>query len=93
MSSLGLREYYDYIECIEDNHLTKPELVKKIRAYFGGAKAAIVGDRVHDIEAAKGNDCLSIGVLFGYGGSEPEQADLTISKFDDLLSIFDRRII
>jgi phosphoglycolate phosphatase len=92
MSSLGLRDYFDYVECIEDNHLTKSELVKKIRAYFGGAKAAIVGDRIHDIEAARENNCLSIGVLFGYGGKEPEQADLTINKFDDLLTIFDRKI-
>jgi phosphoglycolate phosphatase len=93
MSSLGLRDYFDYIECIEDNHLTKSELVMKIRTHFGGAKAAIVGDRVHDIEAASENDCLSIGALFGYGGKEPEQADLTINKFKDLLSIFDRGTI
>jgi uridine kinase len=87
-----LRDYYDYVECIEDNNLTKPELVKKIRDRFGGLTAAIVGDRVHDIEAARANDCLSVGVLFGYGGNEPEQADITINKFDDLLSIFDRRV-
>ncbi len=50
-----------------------------------------VGDRIHDIEAARENGCLSIGVLFGYGENEPRQADLTIRKFDDLLTIFDRR--
>ena len=93
MSSLEIRDYYDYVECIEDNHTTKPELVRKIREHFGGSNAAIVGDRIHDIEAARENDCLSIGVLFGYGGKEPEQADLTINKFDDLLSIFDRKIL
>ena len=92
MSSLGLREYFDYIECIQDNNLTKPELVRKIRAHFGGANTAIVGDRIHDIEAARENNCLSIGVLYGYGEKEPEQADLTIKKFDDLLSILDRRL-
>lgn len=92
MSSLDLRNCYDYIECIQDNGLTKPELVKKIRDKFGGANAAVVGDRSHDIEAARVNDCLSIGALFGYGGKEPEQADLTINKFDGLLSIFDRRL-
>ncbi|MGD0795112.1 MAG: HAD hydrolase-like protein [Dehalococcoidales bacterium] len=91
MSSLDLKNCYDYIECIQDNSLTKPELVKKIRAHFGGLTAAIVGDRIHDIEAARETGSLSIGALFGYGGKEPEQADLTINKFDDLLSIFDRR--
>ncbi len=91
MSSLELRDYFDYVECIQDHNLTKPELVKKIRAHFGGVAAAVVGDRSHDIEAARANGCLSVGALFGYGGSEPEQADLTINKFDDLLAIFDRR--
>jgi len=90
MSTLGIREYYDYVECIQDNNLTKPELVRKIREHFGGLTAAIVGDRIHDIEAARENNCLSIGVLFGYGDKEPEQADITINKFDDLLSIFNR---
>ncbi len=92
MSTLGLEEYFDYIECIQDNNLTKLELVKKIREKFGGLTTAIVGDRVHDIEAAKETGALSIGALYGYGGEEPKQADLTIKKFDDLLTIFDRRL-
>jgi phosphoglycolate phosphatase len=91
MESLELRKYYDYIECIQDNDLTKPELVRKIRAYFGGLAAAVVGDRIQDIEAARANDCLSVGVLFGYGDDEPRQADIAISSFHELLTIFDRQ--
>ncbi len=92
MSALNIREYFDYIECIQHNNLTKPELVRKIKEKFGGLTAAVVGDRSHDIEAARDTDSLSIGVLFGYGGDEPKQADITINKFDDLLKIFDRRL-
>jgi HAD superfamily hydrolase (TIGR01549 family) len=92
MSTLGMEDYFDYIECIQDNNLTKPELVRKIRAKFGGLTTAIVGDRVHDIEAARETGSLSIGALYGYGDDEPKQADLAINKFDDLLSIFDRRL-
>ena len=91
MSTLNIREYFDYIECIEDNNLTKPALVNKIKQKFGGLMAAVVGDRSHDIEAARETDSLSVGVLFGYGGEEPRQADITINKFDDLLTIFDRK--
>jgi uridine kinase len=91
MSSLSLRDYYDYVECIEDNHLTKNELAKKIKEHFG-VEAAIVGDRCHDIEAARENDCLAIGALYGYGEKEPEAADLTIKTFADLLTIFDRKL-
>jgi phosphoglycolate phosphatase len=92
MSTLGIRDYYDHVECIQDNNLTKPELVRKIREKFGGLTTAIVGDRVHDIEAAKETGCLSIGALYGYGDNEPTKADITIDKFVDLLTIFDRRL-
>jgi len=92
MSTLDIREYFDYIECVQDNGLAKPELVRKIREKFGGLTAAVVGDRIHDVEAARETNSLSIGVLFGYGGEEPEKADITINRFDELLSIFDRRL-
>jgi HAD superfamily hydrolase (TIGR01549 family) len=92
MSTLDIREYFDYVECVQDNNLTKPELVNKIKQRFGGMTAAVVGDRSYDIEAARETNSLSIGVLFGYGGEEPKQADITINRFDDLLSIFDRRL-
>jgi phosphoglycolate phosphatase-like HAD superfamily hydrolase/uridine kinase len=91
MSGLGLRPYYDYVECIEDNHLTKNQLAAKIKKRFG-LEAAIVGDRCHDTEAARENGCLAVGALFGYGEKEPEAADVTIKQFSDLLTIFDRRL-
>ncbi len=91
MSALDMLEYYDYIECIQENNLNKIGLVRKIRERFGGMTAAIVGDRCHDIEAARETGSLAIGALYGYGGEEPEQADITIKKFEDLLEIFDRR--
>jgi phosphoglycolate phosphatase len=91
MSSLDIRQYYDYAECVDDNKLTKNQLAKKIKARFG-VEAAIVGDRCHDIEAARENNSLAIGALYGYGEKEPEAADLTIKQFSDLLTIFDRRL-
>ena len=92
MSTLDIRKYFDYVECVQDNNLTKPELVDKIKERFGGITAAVVGDRSHDIEAARETGSLSVGVLFGYGGEEPKQADIMITRFDDLLSIFDRKL-
>lgn len=92
ISALNIRDYFDYTECIFENNLTKPELVRKIRESFGGMTAAVVGDRFHDIEAARETDSLSVGVRFGYGGEEPEEADITINSFDELLSIFDRKL-
>jgi len=92
LTSLQIIDYFDYAECVHENDLTKPELVKKIKEKLESKTAAIVGDRFHDIDAARGTDSLAIGVLFGYGGKEPEQADITISQFDELLDIFDRKL-
>jgi len=91
-SALNILDYFDYAECVHENGLTKPELVRKIREKFGGPTTAIVGDRFHDIEAARETDSLSVGVLFGYGGNEPERADIAINSFEELLSIFGRRL-
>jgi phosphoglycolate phosphatase len=88
MSTLDIAKYFDYIECIHENNLTKIELVKKIKERFGGLTAAVVGDRWHDIEAARETGSLSIGALYGYGGDEPEKADITIKSFRELLNIF-----
>jgi len=92
IDALGIREYFDYAECIGENNLTKSELAGKIRKEFSNPRTAIIGDRIHDLEAARDNDSLSIGSLYGYGGSEPEQADFTIGKFTDLLDMFDRKL-
>jgi uridine kinase len=91
-SVLGIKSLFDYVECAYESNLTKTELVRKIRDKFGGLEAAVVGDRIHDIEAARETGSLSIGVLFGYGEREPEQADITINSFDGLLRIFDRKL-
>jgi uridine kinase len=92
MSTLDTGKYFDYVECIHENNLTKIELVRKIKEKFGGLTAAVVGDRWHDIEAARETDSLSVGVLFGYGGDEPAKADITINSFQELLAIFDRNL-
>jgi phosphoglycolate phosphatase-like HAD superfamily hydrolase/uridine kinase len=90
--ALGIKEYFDYFECLEDNNLNKIQLVQKIKDKYGNPKTAVVGDRSSDIEAARENNALSVGVLYGYGGEEPKQADITINGFSDLLGVFDRRL-
>jgi phosphoglycolate phosphatase len=87
-SALEIERYFDYTECIGENDLSKPELIRKIKETFGGIDAAVVGDRYHDIDAARETGSLSIGAMYGYGGDEPEKADIVIHKFVDLLDIF-----
>lgn len=92
VSFLGIKKYFDHTECVQENSLTKIELVRKIIDKFPNLDVAVIGDRIHDIEAAKENNALSIGILYGYGKDEPQKADITINKFSELLGIFDRKL-
>ncbi len=90
ISCLGIKPYFDYMECNGENNLTKTDLIRKIiNEIFPGIKAVVIGDKIHDIKAAQTNNLPSIGVLYGYGKDEPLKADITISKFSELLDIFD----
>jgi len=73
VSFLGIKKYFDHTECIQENSLTKIELVRKIIDKFPNLGVAVIGDRIHDIEAAKENNALSIGILYGYGKDEPQK--------------------
>ena len=88
LSKLNIGQYFDYAECHGENNLSKSEIAKKIIDKFYGLKAAVIGDKLHDISVARENKALSVGVLYGYGKDEPKQADITINKFPELLEIF-----
>lgn len=92
LSILEIQQFFDYVECTQEYDLTKTKIIQKIKRQFSGLEAAVIGDRIHDIEAARRNNTLSVGVLYGYGRDEPKQADITITKPLELLTIFDRRV-
>ena len=57
---------------------------------FAAAECVMLGDRYHDIEAAKANGMRSIGALWGYGGrDELEQAgaDRIAARPDDVVAL------
>jgi phosphoglycolate phosphatase-like HAD superfamily hydrolase/uridine kinase len=92
ISALNIREYFDHVECIEDRHWDKAQIIEHIKEGYDISCAAVIGDRIYDIEAARQTGSLAMGALYGYGGKEPEEADIVISDFTDLLKIFDRKI-
>ena len=62
------------------------KLIEKLKPnYF-----AVVGDRYHDIQAARSNGGIAIGCEYGFGKREVETADIRITHFDELLTIFYR---
>lgn len=60
------------------------EILKKLES----KEFAVVGDRYHDIEAAKANNGLSVGCAYGFGFGEVKKADYIIEEFNNLLTIF-----
>ena len=70
LEDLGLAALFRGIHGTEDDGRFdhKVVLVAHIRAIHGLGRAAVVGDRLHDIEAAVENGLPGIGAGWGYGG-------------------------
>ncbi|MGL4735856.1 MAG: HAD family hydrolase [Cellulosilyticaceae bacterium] len=87
---VGIGEWVDYHECVKDHGIEKPELVEKIIDHFGGVDAVVVGDRIHDYEAALANEIPCIGVMYGYGCDEMVDCDYHLYRMEELVEILKR---
>jgi phosphoglycolate phosphatase-like HAD superfamily hydrolase len=68
--------------------LNKADLVKKIIDKYNITNAAVVGDRLSDIKAAKDNGLVSIGCNFDFSQKdELAQADIVIDSLIELKTI------
>ena len=72
----------------QHNWKSKDWMISQIIKNLRTENFAVVGDRHHDIEAAKVNRGLSIGCAYGYGFGEVKKADLVINDFRELLNLF-----
>ncbi len=69
--------------------LDKGDLVKEIIKKYNIKQAAVVGDRLSDIKAAKDNSLIAIGCNFHFAQEEElAQADLVINNLIELKTIF-----
>ena len=88
-------EQYDLMKWITEvfsidqiESLDKTELVGKIVRKYFIQHGAVVGDRLSDINAAKGNGLTAIGCRFDFAQEEElAQADLVISSFAELKKV------
>ncbi|MEK5247199.1 HAD family hydrolase [Bacillus mycoides] len=86
VSYYGLDQWVTEIFSIEQIHsLNKGDLVKGILKKYDIQEAAVVGDRLSDINAAKDNGLIAIGCNFDFAQEdELAHADLVI---DDLMEL------
>lgn len=83
IKKFGLNKYFKEI-WTQTEGITKPEAVGILKAKFNVDSFIMVGDRIYDIEAAKANQGISIGVSYGYGKDEVYQADHTCHSILEL---------
>ncbi|MHA2174368.1 MAG: HAD family hydrolase [Candidatus Kariarchaeaceae archaeon] len=62
-------------------------MVQQILKELNTEKFAYVGDRIHDIEAARVNHGISIGCAYGFGIEEVKEANIVITDFRELLNL------
>ncbi|MFX0013886.1 MAG: HAD family hydrolase [Candidatus Hermodarchaeota archaeon] len=87
----SLNKYFDLmIAAGQHPGKNKTWMVRKILETLESKHFAVVGDRSHDIEAAKNNGGLAIGCEYGFGQKEVKKANIQISHFKELLTIFQR---
>ena len=86
LKNTSIREYFSSIKGYSEE-TNKSDRIKDIMEEFSVEEAVMVGDRYHDIEAAKEAGIVSIGALYGYGDQEAKKADHKAEKPIDILSI------
>ena len=93
---LGITEKFDAVVGVrmdDSRHSTKTGLILEAMELLGAEdknEVLMVGDRLYDIEGAKGADVKSCGVLWGYGSEEEfreYEADFTVKEAKDVLEL------
>ena len=89
LSAVGIEGYFRFIRG-RHTEKDKASLMGELLDKIGSNKAVVVGDRIHDIDAAKENMIPSIGVAYGYGPEEMEKATFVAERPGDILHHINR---
>jgi phosphoglycolate phosphatase len=92
LRGFGVRDLFDAVAgaSLDDRLTAKVDIVAGVHQVFDGApgSAWMVGDRRHDVEAARACGLAAVGVLWGYGPRqelEAAGADWLVTRPSDLL--------
>lgn len=88
---LGIKEFIAYAECVKENGLEKPVLINKILDMYKGYEAVVVGDKIHDMEAASINEIPYIAATYGFGEAEIKEAKYQIRNISELLDLLNEK--
>ncbi|MDF2566547.1 MAG: Haloacid dehalogenase domain protein hydrolase [Oscillospiraceae bacterium] len=79
LESLDLIRFIDAIQPLLSN-MTKVDTLKLLLSKVQPQHAVMVGDRIFDWEAAKGNNIPFIGCMYGYNPEEIKNAEYTVES-------------
>ncbi len=86
LKTTSIMKYFSSIKAYTEVK-SKADRIEELLLEFSVEDAFMVGDRYHDVEAAKIAGVKSIGALYGYGGEEAKKADFVIEEPEDIVSI------
>ncbi len=87
MEKFNLKKYFLEFHIPELISDTKTKMINKIISRTNSDIGFVVGDRKHDIDAARENKLISIGASYGYGREEVKEADYKITKITEVKNI------
>ena len=92
IEAFHLDRYFDAMLCSgQRGYPPKSAIIREVALTIGAKKAAVVGDRRYDIEAAVECGMVPIGCVYGYGEEEEiAAARLLIGSLDELVELFGR---
>ncbi len=82
-NAFGLNDIFNEI-WYEKSGITKSQAVKVLKQKHNALKFIMIGDRLVDIEAAKDNVGISVGVSYGFGKDEVLEADYVVGSISEL---------
>jgi phosphoglycolate phosphatase len=90
LGKFGLRSQFDRIATHGDARETKTVMVAGLVAAFRPRKTLIIGDRRHDFEAGRANQCTVVAATYGFADDwKSENPDVLLDRFADLPAVVD----
>jgi phosphoglycolate phosphatase len=90
-AAFNFPQWIDLVDCAGRRNRTKGRVLAEGVAQLGAKSAVMVGDRVHDLLAARENGCPFVGVRYGYGKPrELDGADAMVDVMSELPSLLRR---
>lgn len=87
LDACGIRSLFARLQTLDEGR-TKTSMIGELLAAYPRLHPIVVGDRRHDLEAARANGCLMVGAAYGYArDGELDSADIIIRSFPELLDV------